>query len=187
MSNARLFIVSGPSGSGKGTLLAELRSRHPDIFYSVSATTRAPRVGLEEDGVHYYFLTREKFEEMIANGEFIEYNAYCDQLYGTPRRPVEEALKSGRSVVLEIETAGMRDVFRQYPDAVTVFIEPPSPEVLEQRLKGRNSEDEEKCRKRLEKAKAEMALADRYRYRVVNDDLSRASRELESIYLEATR
>ena len=103
MSRPRLFIVSGPSGSGKGTLLSDLLKRHPDVFYSISATTRAPREGLEQDGVHYYFLTHEKFEQMIADDAFIEYKRYCGNIYGTPRKPVEDALKSGRSVILEIE------------------------------------------------------------------------------------
>lgn len=186
MNKPRLFIVSGPSGSGKGTLLAELRSRHPDIFYSISATTRAPRAGLEEDGVHYFFLSRERFEQMIQEDAFIEYNYYCGNIYGTPRAPVEDALKAGRSVILEIETAGMQDAFRQYPDAVTVFIAPPSLEVLEQRLRGRQSESDEKCRKRLEKARAELQLAGQYRYCVVNADLAQAVEELDRIYLQET-
>lgn len=186
MKRPRLFIVSGPSGSGKGTLLSDLRSRHPDVFYSISATTRAPREGLEEDGVHYYFLTHEKFEEMIAQNAFIEYKRYCGNIYGTPRKPVEDALRSGRSVILEIETEGMRDAFSQYPDAVTVFIAPPSLELLGQRLRGRKSEDEEKCLRRLKQAEEEMKRSGEYRYVVVNDDLETAREELDRIYLRET-
>ena len=177
----RLFIVSGPSGAGKGTLLADLRRRHPEIFYSVSATTRAPRQG-EKDGVHYHFMTREDFERSISQNAFIEYKAYCGNFYGTPRRPVEEALRNGQSVVLEIETEGMRDAFSQYPDAVTVFIAPPSRELLAERLRGRKSEDEATVRKRLDKALKEMECQDRYQYVVVNGDLEQAQEELDRIY-----
>ncbi len=186
MSRPRLFIVSGPSGSGKGTLLSDLRLRHPEIFYSISATTRAPREGLEQDGIHYYFLTYEKFEAMIAENAFIEYKRYCGNIYGTPRKPVEDALGEGRSVILEIETEGMREAYSQYPDAVTIFIAPPSLEVLGQRLRGRQSEDEEKCLRRLKKAEMEMARSDEYRYVVVNDDLQQAREELDRIYLAET-
>lgn len=186
MSRPRLFIVSGPSGSGKGTLLSDLRRRHPDVFYSISATTRAPREGLEEDGVHYYFLTHGKFEEMIAENAFIEYKRYCGNIYGTPRKPVEDALAAGRSVILEIETEGMRDAFAQYPDAVTVFIAPPSLEILGERLRGRKSEDEEKCLRRLKQAEQEMTRSGEYRHVVVNGDLEQAQNELDRIYLAET-
>jgi len=186
MSRPRLFIISGPSGSGKGTLLSDLRERHPDLFYSISATTRAPREGLEQDGVHYYFLTRERFEEMISENAFIEYKRYCGNIYGTPRKPVEEALKEGRSVILEIETEGMRDAFAQYPDAVTVFISPPSLELLGQRLRGRKSEPEDVVLRRLKQAEEEMNRSGDYQYTVINDDLESARDELDRIYLSET-
>ena len=186
MSRPRLFIISGPSGSGKGTLLSDLRERHPDLFYSISATTRAPREGLEQDGVHYYFLTRERFEEMISENAFIEYKRYCGNIYGTPRKPVEEALKEGRSVILEIETEGMRDAFAQYPDAVTVFISPPSLELLGQRLRGRKSEPEDVVLRRLKQAEEEMNRSGDYQYTVINDDLESARNELDRIYLSET-
>lgn len=182
MSRPRLFIISGPSGSGKGTLLSDLLARHPDVFYSISATTRAPRAGLEVDGVHYHFLTHEKFEEMIADNAFIEYKRYCGNIYGTPRKPVEDALKAGRSVILEIETEGMRDAYAQYPDAVTVFISPPSLEILAQRLRGRKSEEEAVVLKRLQQAEAEMTRSGDYRYTVVNGDLETAREELNRIF-----
>ena len=182
----RLFIISGPSGSGKGTIVAELLKRHPDIYFSISATTRAPREGLEKDGVNYYFITREKFEDMIAHNEFIEYAGYCGNYYGTPRKPVEDALKNGRSVILEIETKGMRNALAQYPDAVTVFITPPSMEILAERLRGRKSENEEKLRLRLAQAEEEMKLKDTYRHCVVNDDLAGAWEAMDRIYLEET-
>ena len=186
MSRPRLFIISGPSGSGKGTLLTELRRRHPDIFYSISATTRAPREGLEQDGVHYYFLTHEAFEDMISKDAFIEYKRYCGNIYGTPRKPVEDALAAGRSVILEIETEGMRDAYAQYPEAVTIFISPPSLEVLGERLRGRQSEDEEKCLRRLKKAEQEMERRGDYAYVVVNGDLQEAQDALDAIYLSET-
>ncbi len=186
MSIPRLFIVSGPSGSGKGTLLADLRARHPDVFYSISATTRAPREGLEQDGVHYYFLTHERFEDMIAQNAFIEYKRYCGNIYGTPRKPVEDALASGRSVILEIETQGMRDAYAQYPDAVTVFIAPPSLELLGQRLRGRKSEEEEVVLRRLHQAEEELTHASDYRYTVINDDLQKACEELNRIFCSET-
>ena len=186
MSRPRLFIVSGPSGSGKGTLLSDLRERHPDVFYSISATTRAPREGLEEDGVHYYFLTHEKFEEMISENAFIEYKRYCGNIYGTPRKPVEDALAPGRSVVLEIETQGMKDAYTQYPEAVTVFIAPPSLEILGQRLRGRKSEAEEVVLRRLKLAEEEMTCSKNYRYTVINDDLDTAREELNRIFLDET-
>ncbi|MBO5247776.1 MAG: guanylate kinase [Clostridia bacterium] len=186
MSRPRLFIVSGPSGSGKGTLLSDLLKRHPDVFYSISATTRAPREGLEQDGVHYYFLTHEKFEQMIADDAFIEYKRYCGNIYGTPRKPVEDALKSGRSVILEIETQGMQDAYAQYPDAVTVFIAPPSLELLGQRLRGRKSEEEETVLRRLRQAEEELTHRGDYQYTVVNDDLTAAREELNRIYLSET-
>lgn len=186
MSRPRLFIVSGPSGSGKGTLLSDLLKRHPNVFYSISATTRAPREGLEQDGIHYYFLTREKFEQMIADNAFIEYKRYCGNIYGTPRKPVEDALKAGRSVILEIETQGMQDAYAQYPDAVTVFIAPPSLELLGQRLRGRKSEEEETVLRRLRRAEEELAHRGNYQYVVVNDDLTTAREELDRIYLSET-
>ncbi len=186
MSRPRLFIISGPSGSGKGTLLSDLRERHPDVFYSISATTRAPREGLEQDGVHYYFLTHEKFEEMIADNAFIEYKRYCGNIYGTPRKPVEDALNAGRSAILEIETQGMKDAYAQYPDAVTVFISPPSLELLGQRLRGRKSEPEDVVLRRLKQAEEEMACSGDYRYTVVNDDLQKARDELDAIFLRET-
>ena len=186
MSRPRLFIVSGPSGSGKGTLLTLLRERHPDIFYSISATTRAPREGLEQDGVHYYFLSHAQFEAMISQNAFIEYKRYCGNIYGTPRKPVEDALNEGRSVILEIETEGMRDAFAQYPDAVTVFIAPPSLEILGQRLRGRQSEDEEKCLRRLKQAEEEMKRSGEYRHVVVNDVLEDALENLDGIFRSET-
>lgn len=186
MSRPRLFIISGPSGSGKGTLLSDLRERHPDVFYSISATTRAPREGLEQDGVHYYFLTHEKFEQMISDNAFIEYKRYCGNIYGTPRKPVEDALNAGRSVILEIETQGMQDAYAQYPDAVTVFIAPPSLELLGQRLRGRKSEDEEVVLRRLKQAEEELTHQGEYQYTVVNDDLAEAREVLDRIFRKET-
>lgn len=186
MSRPRLFIVSGPSGSGKGTLLSDLRNRHPEVYYSISATTRAPREGLEQDGVHYHFLTHEKFEQMISEDAFIEYKRYCGNIYGTPRKPVEDALKEGRSVILEIELEGMREAILRYPDAVTVFIAPPSLEILGKRLRGRMSEDEETVLRRLARAEQEMNHKDEYRHVVVNGDLAEAQDALDALFLAET-
>lgn len=186
MSRPRIFIISGPSGSGKGTIVSDLRARHPDLFFSVSATTRPIREGMETDGVDYHFVSKETFEDLISRNEFIEYASYCGNYYGTPRTPVENALKAGRSVILEIETAGMQNAFAQYPDAVTVFIVPPSAEVLAQRLRGRRHEEEEVFRKRLAKAEEEMKLRDRYRYCIVNDEIDAARDEMDRIYRTET-
>ena len=175
-----LAVVSGFSGAGKGTLLSRLMAEDDRLFYSISATTRAPRSG-ETDGVQYYFLTRADFERKIAQNAFLEHARYVDNYYGTLEAPVNEKLAEGYDVILEIEVQGAMQVHQKRPDAVMVFIAPPSFEELAARLRGRGTEDEEKVRKRLETAKEELKSRDRFDYVVVNDEIDRAVRELQGI------
>ncbi|MBQ5813062.1 MAG: guanylate kinase, partial [Clostridia bacterium] len=148
-----LFIVTGPSGAGKGTVLAGLSRRLSNVFYSVSATTRQPRPG-EVDGKNYYFKTKEEFEGMIARGEMLEYAEYVGNYYGTPEGPVNEMLEAGNDVILEIEVQGALIVKNKRPDAILVFITPPSFEILEERLRNRGTEKDEVVKMRLEKARS---------------------------------
>lgn len=179
MSKGILMVVSGPSGCGKGTVLAEVL-KSDNIFYSVSATTRSPRPG-ETDGVNYYFLTKEKFEEMIAGDGMLEYASYCGNYYGTPRKPVEDMLEKGCHVILEIEVQGAMKIREKCPDAVFVFILPPSLKELRRRLEKRGTESEEVIEKRLGEAAGEISQAYKYDYAVVNGELSEAVDDLRSI------
>lgn len=176
----RLFVISGPSGAGKGTLLAELRKQRPDLGLTVSATTRSPRPG-EVDGTSYYFLSDEEFRRRIATGEFVEWAEVHGHLYGTLVSEVKRLLAKGHSLVLEIDVQGALNVRKVYPDAVLVFIEPPSLQVLEERLRGRGTEDEASIELRLKNARHEMELADQYDARIVNDTVDRAAQELGSV------
>lgn len=181
MKNRGLLVIfSGPSGCGKGTIMKQLLERNPNLFLSVSATTRSPREG-ERDGVHYYFLPKERFESLIAEDEMLEYACYCDNYYGTPKATVEEKLNEGKNVILEIEVQGALQVMNKCPDAVSIFVFPPSAEELENRLVGRNTEDRATVDKRLTKAKEEMGHAPRYDYIVINDELSEAVADIETI------
>lgn len=163
-----MLVVSGPAGSGKGTVNAMLLQRD-DFAFSVSATTRAARPG-EVDGVNYHFITRESFLERIDSGDMLEYTEYCGNFYGTPLKEAEEVLRSGKNLILEIEVEGAMNVKRKYPDAVLVLLLPPSYSVQEARLRGRGTETEEKILLRLARAKEEVALADCYDYVVYNYD-----------------
>lgn len=176
----RLFVISGPSGAGKGTLLAELRKQRPDLGLTVSATTRSPRPG-EVDGTSYYFLSDEEFRRRITAGEFVEWAEVHGHLYGTLVTEVKRLLAKGHSLVLEIDVQGALNVRKVYPDAVLVFIEPPSLQVLEERLRGRGTEDEASIELRLKNARHEMELADQYDVRIVNDIVDRAAQELGSV------
>ena len=176
----KLLVISGPSGSGKSTVIGRLMDRMDGLEFSVSATTRAPRPG-EQDGVDYFFVSRERFDEMVANDELLEHASFVGNSYGTPRSQVEERLEKGITVILDIEVQGAAQIKSKMPEAVTVFLAPPSLEALEQRLRGRGTETEEKIRDRLETAKKEMLLAPTYDHTVVNIDPDDAAEELRAI------
>lgn len=170
-----LLIVSGPSACGKGTVCSRMLEKDKTIFLSVSATTRAMRPG-EVDGESYYFVTRAEFEKMIACGELLEYNnGYSGNYYGTPRKKVEEALSEGKNVLLEIEMNGAGNVKKVMPEAVSVFLAPPSKQALKERMLARGSENAEQISERLGKANAELARAEEYDYVVVNDDIEKCT------------
>lgn len=176
-----LIIVSGPAGSGKGTVVARVREKAPFEF-SVSATTRAPRPG-ELDGVHYHFIDKAAFEEKIAAGDMLEHAEYVGNYYGTPKAPVEQTLAEGKDIILDIEVQGALQVKEKMPDAVMIFILPPDAVTLEARLRGRGTETEEVIAKRMAKARTELALFDRYDYVVVNREngVDAAAEEILSI------
>ncbi len=163
-----LLVVSGPSGAGKGTVVKKLREMIPSLGFSVSATTRAPREG-EEDGKDYYFVTREKFLQMVSDGEMLEYNEYCGNLYGTPKKEADKASENGIDLILEIESNGAFNVKRLMPDTVLVMIMPESIGQLEDRLRTRDSESEEVIAERLSTAAHEVMLSDKYDYVLVNE------------------
>ena len=179
MNKGMLIVVSGPSGCGKGTVLAEIL-KSDKIFYSVSATTRSPRPG-ETDGVNYYFLTKEKFETLIEEDGMLEYASYCGNYYGTPKKPVEDMLEQGKHVILEIEVQGAMKIMEKCPEAVFVFILPPSLKELERRLNKRGTEAEDVIKKRLSEAAGEIKQAYKYNYAVINGELSEAVDDLKAI------
>ena len=179
MSDGKLIVVSGASGVGKSTVLELMMKKRPDLSFSVSATTRDPRKG-EVDGVNYDFITKERFEEMIRNDEFLEYDAHNACYYGTPRAQIEEKRKKG-PVLLDIEPNGAKMVRSTAPDAVLVFIMPPSVEELERRLRGRGDTPEDQIAMRLDRAKWEMEQRSWYDYVVVNDDAQRCAQEILNI------
>ncbi len=162
-----LLVVSGPSGCGKGTVLAFVKEKG-NYCYSVSATTRKPRVG-EAHGVNYFFISKEEFEEKLRRGEMLEYTEYSGNFYGTPKDYVETCLAEGKNVILEIETEGAMNIKRIHPEALLVFIAPPSLDVLEARLRGRGTETEDAIQRRLAKARVEMELVNEYDFAVVNE------------------
>ncbi len=180
----KLLVVSGPSGAGKSTVIHKMMAGREDIRFSVSATTRAPREG-EVDGKDYFFLTHEQFEQMIQENAFLEHAQYVGNYYGTPAAPVLENLRSGISVILDIEVQGASNVRKAMPEAVTVFLAPPSFEALEKRLRGRGLDSEEKIRQRLERAREEYREIPKYDYIVINDDADEAAQELAAILLAA--
>jgi guanylate kinase len=177
-SSGRLLLITGPSGVGKGTLVARLLERHPGLWLSVSATTRAPRAG-EEEGRHYFFLDRAAFERQVAAGGFLEWAEFAGNLYGTPRGAVQQRLDAGQPVLLEIELEGARQVRRSFPAGFQVLLQPPSFEELERRIRGRGTDSEEAIARRLARAREELAAAAEFDAVVVNDDLDRALADLE--------
>ena len=180
MTQGRLFIVSGPSGVGKSTVLKTLLDRRENARFSVSATTRPIREG-EVDGVHYHFITVETFREWIAQEEFLEYAEYVGHFYGTPKKFVEAALDAGQDIILDIEIQGALQVEKRRPDAVKIFIGPPSWDELERRLTSRGTNTPEDIQKRLVRAKVEVQTAHTYDYFVINDSVENAVRELDAI------
>ena len=176
-----LIVVSGFSGSGKGTLMKELLTRYPDTYaLSISATTRSPREG-EADGREYFFLSKDEFEKMIAKGELIEYAKYVENYYGTPRDYVEKKLDEGKDVILEIEIQGALNVKKMFPDTLLLFVTPPSAEELKKRLVGRGTETMDVIESRMDRACEEAQGMENYDYLIVNDSLDRCVEEMHSI------
>lgn len=184
MRKGILIVVSGFSGAGKGTLMKKLVQEYDNYALSISATTRKPRPG-EEDGREYFFLKKEEFEQKIAESGLIEYACYCDNYYGTPRAYVEKQLADGKDVILEIEIQGALKVKKQYPDALLLFVMPPSAEELRRRLESRGTETQDVIDKRMHRAVEEAEGIEEYEYIVVNDDLELCVRELHAIITAA--
>ncbi|MDQ4212790.1 guanylate kinase [Microbacterium sp. ASV81] len=184
---SRLLVLAGPTAVGKGTVAAHIRENHPEIHLSVSATTRAPRPG-EQNGVHYYFVDDAEFDRMIAEGELLEHATVHNKFrYGTPRGPIEEALADGRTVLLEIDLQGARQVRAADPSANLVFLLPPSWDELVNRLVGRGTEDAEERARRLRTAKVELASQSEFDHRVVNEDVATAAREVVELTSDSAR
>ncbi len=183
MSRGKLLVLSGPSGAGKSTVVSKLMEMRGDVCFSVSATTRSPRPG-EEDGVNYFFVSRERFEELVQNDQMLEHAEYVGNCYGTPRAYVEEKLNAGMNVILDIEVQGAQQVIQSAPDAILVFLVPPSLEELGRRLRSRGTESEEVIQDRLNRAREEYQ-ADFYHYIVINSDVETAAKELDAIITAA--
>ena len=181
MSKGLLIILSGPSGVGKGTVRTELfKDESLNLCYSISMTTRAPRP-LEQNGVDYFFVSKEEFENKIKEGELLEYAQFVGNYYGTPLSYVETLLNEGKNVMLEIEVQGALQVIEKRPDVLSIFLLPPSFEELEKRIRGRSTESDEVIQERLSKAAGEMNIKEKYKYHVINDDVLRAKDEIASI------
>ncbi|NJK61839.1 MAG: guanylate kinase [Synechococcaceae cyanobacterium SM2_3_1] len=177
----RLLVLTGPSGVGKGTLIERLLKQHPNLHYSVSVTTRSPRPG-EAEGIHYYFCSREEFIALRESGGLLEWAEYANNFYGTPLRPLQNQLEQGYDVLLEIELAGSRQVVKVWPEAIRIFLKPPSLQELERRLRERAQDSEASIQQRLDQASAELQAIQEFDYVIVNDNIERALKELE-LYL----
>lgn len=187
MSKGILVVVSAPAGCGKDTILEKALERNENLFYSVSATSRAMRPG-EVDGKSYFFKSREEFENMINSDELLEYTEYCGNYYGTPKKAVEDMLDAGKDVILKIEIEGAANVRKIFPDCALIFILPPSLEELERRLRNRGTEDNETILKRIAIAKKELVFASNYDYAILNDDLDTAVEDfLDTVKVEKFR
>lgn len=180
MRKGLLIVISGPSGTGKGTVCSLLMKNNPDIAYSVSATTRAPREG-EQDGINYYFLSKDTFEEMIDKGELLEWANVYGNYYGTPLQKIQEKRAQGVDILLEIDTQGAMNVKEKCPDGLFIFLLPPSLEELERRIRGRGTETEESLARRLGSAVTEIGIGKQYRYCVVNEDVETAAEDIANI------
>ncbi len=178
--NKKLYVISGSSGVGKGTVLKGFLQRNPNFMLSISCTTRKPREG-EVDGINYFFLTKEDFQNCIDNDKFLEWAEFAGNFYGTKKKFINQCLEEGKNVILEIDTKGALQVKKKMPEAVLIFICPPSFEALENRLRGRHTEDEETIQKRLSEAKAEIERGQNFDFQIVNDNLEIAIKNLEKI------
>ena len=180
MKKGLLVVISGPSGAGKGTIYGKVTARLPEMFRSISVTTRTPREG-EVEGVNYYFRTDEEYQKMLAGGEFLESAKVYDHYYGTPAAPVFAEIEKGNDVILEIDVQGAKSIKKIYPDCVAIFIMTPTFEILERRLRGRNSETAESLKLRLESARSELAQYELFDYYVINDNSDVAAQEVLDI------
>ena len=176
----KLFVISGCSGVGKGTVINKFMERNKDFILSVSCTTRKPRVG-EIDGIHYFFIDENEFKQNIKEDKFLEHACFAGNYYGTKKKYIKEKFDEGYNIILEIETQGALQVKEKMPEAVLIFIAPPSIEELEQRLRGRHTEDETTIQKRLAQVKTELERSQKYDFIVINDNIDRAVNEIEKI------
>ncbi len=176
----KLLVISGPSGAGKSTVISRVMANDPNIVFSVSATTRQPRNG-EKDGTDYYFITKPQFENMIEQGQLLEYAQYVENYYGTPKQTVLESLANGQDVLFDIEVQGALQVKKAYPRAILIFLIPSSFDEIERRLRGRGTDSEEKIARRIETARRECRFIENYDYIVLNDDPDIAAGEIKSI------
>lgn len=175
----RLIVLTGPSGVGKGTLVRSLLQRHPQLYLSISATTRSPRAS-EIDGEHYYFVSLSDFKKMIAEHQLLEWAEFAGNYYGTPRLPIEQQIAQGKSILLEIELEGARQIHQSFPSALRLFILPPSFAELEKRLRDRSSDSDEAILRRLQRAQVEVDAAGEFDLQIINDDFETALQQLET-------